>query len=62
MFSIGIGNIDMDEVRGIASKPKDIHFHYVVGYGALAQITNIVINETCLAGKLVNSYSASHGN
>ena len=55
MFTIGIGKIDEDECRGIASEPKDAHFHYVTGYEALVTITNGVINETCIAGKPVKS-------
>ena len=48
---IGIGNIDADEINGIASEKKEYHAHLVTSYNALMAITNTVINDTCLAGE-----------
>ena len=48
---IGIGNVDEDEIMGIASEKKEDHAHLVTNYNALAAITNTVINETCSAGE-----------
>ena len=49
IFAIGIGNINKDELEGIASEIKDEHWHHVPDYNALVAITNVVINETCHA-------------
>lgn len=49
IFAIGIGSINEDELRGIASELKDEHWHHVPDYTALTHITNAVINETCRA-------------
>jgi len=49
IFVIGIGQVNEDECRGIASEIKDEHFHYVPNYNALVGITNSIINDTCAA-------------
>jgi len=52
IFVVGIGKVDMDEITGICSIPKDFHCHYVTSYQALVAITNTVINDTCKAANL----------
>jgi uncharacterized protein YegL len=54
IFTIGIGAVNEDECRGIASDDgpeatEDFHFHYVPSYSALVAITNTIISDTCIA-------------
>ena len=47
----------MDEIRMIASEPKDTHARNVSDYSALTTIVNQIIDETCEAGM----YTLTHG-
>ena len=52
VFAIGIsGDVVEQEIKDIASEPKDDHAFFVTGYDVLQAITDKIIDQTCDSGR-----------
>lgn len=49
IFSLGIGDVDEEEVTGIASLKKDEHAFAIEDFTALIEITSKIVSSTCAA-------------
>ncbi|XP_039271728.2 collagen alpha-6(VI) chain-like isoform X1 [Styela clava] len=60
-YAIGVGDVDMDELREIASEPVDRHLFFVEDFDQISSIKNSLATSLCETAKSSQNVFASGG-